>query len=611
MSQRKKKKKLILIITLSVLLVLLITGGVCAYLYLNTDLLKSNQTLFEKYIGQNLSIAKEFIKQKPEELIDVLNRNKYTSNTTIKATYTSGIGTTAETNQSNINNASINISSQVDKSNNYDYKNIRMAYNTEELAKVEYIQKDDLKGIRLDGIMQFTTIRSENIDKVAENLGIEQETLENMWMLTQELNLDEIFNFTEEEEQAILDKYSEVIEKNTAKESFGKYNQSTISLNNTQTVADGYYLELTKEQYYSLLIEILNTISSDDIILSKIDNLENVAKQYGINSEKTYKEKFQEYINKNVEEIKSKNIGNEIFKISVYEQNGQVVKTMVETDEGSFTIDIYNENKSIKIDKIDTTETVQKRQLFTIERDVTSSKNNLNLEYINYENGVEQQSIVLKNNKEMKNSDVQGSFEIIYELENSKIDIKSDEFIKIVNEFEEPIELNEENNVIINDLNKEQTQIILDILSQNVNSQITKITEKITAEDINSMLKSLGFIKEDVIKTEVPVEVTETERNRFNSTLTLFIGEEMTSDDVKRLLETVQTNLKDAEITQDEDEKLQQITLQIERNTGNAEKSTEILTALEENKSKKFNITMSYDENTKLINRIFIKVNEK
>lgn len=610
MVQRKKKKKLILIITLSVLLVLLITGGVCAYLYLNTDLLKSNQTLFEKYIGQNLSIAKEFIKQKPEELIDVLNRNKYTSNTTIKATYTSGIGTTAETNQSNINNASINISSQVDKSNNYDYKNIRMAYNTEELAKVEYIQKDDLKGIRLDGIMQFTTIRSENIDKVAENLGIEQETLENMWMLTQELNLDEIFNFTEEEEQAILDKYSEVIEKNTSKESFGKYNQSTISLNNTQAVADGYYLELTKEQYYSLLIEILNTISSDDIILSKIDNLENVAKQYGINSEKTYKEKFQEYINKYVEEIKSKNIGNEIFKISVYEQNGQTVKTIIETDEGSFTIDIYNENKSIKIDKIDTTETVQKRQLFTIERDVTSSKNNLNLEYIDYENGVEQQSVVLKNNKEMNNSDVQGSFEIIYELENSKIDIKSDEFIKIVNEFEEPLELNEENNITINDLNQEQTQRILEILSQNVENQMAKITEKITAEDINSMLKSLGFIKEDVIKTQAPVEVTETERNRFNSTLTLFIGEEMTADDAKRLLETVQANLKDAEITQDEDEKLQQITLQIERNTGNSEKSTEVLTALEENKSKKFNITMSYDENTKLINRIFIKVNE-
>lgn len=610
MVQRKKKKKLILIITLSVLLVLLITGGVCAYLYLNTDLLKSNQTLFEKYIGQNLSIAKEFIKQKPEELIDVLNRNKYTSNTTIKATYTSGIGTTAETNQSNINNASINISSQVDKSNNYDYKNIRMAYNTEELAKVEYIQKDDLKGIRLDGIMQFTTIRSENIDKVAENLGIEQETLENMWMLTQELNLDEIFNFTEEEEQAILDKYSEVIEKNTSKESFGKYNQSTISLNNTQAVADGYYLELTKEQYYSLLIELLNTISSDDIILSKIDNLENVAKQYGINSEKTYKEKFQEYINKYVEEIKSKNIGNEIFKISVYEQNGQTVKTIIETDEGSFTIDIYNENKSIKIDKIDTTETVQKRQLFTIERDVTSSKNNLNLEYIDYENGVEQQSVVLKNNKEMNNSDVQGSFEIIYELENSKIDIKSDEFIKIVNEFEEPLELNEENNITINDLNQEQTQRILTILSQNVENQMAEITEKITAEDINSMLKSLGFIKEDVIKTQAPVEVTETERNRFNSTLTLFIGEEMTADDAKRLLETVQANLKDAEITNDEDEKLQQITLQIERNTGNSEKSTEVLTALEENKSKKFNITMSYDENTKLINRIFIKVNE-
>ena len=134
------------------------------------------------------------------------------------------------------------------------------------------------------------------------------------------------------------------------------------------------------------------------------------------------------------------------------------------------------------------------------------------------------------------------------------------------------------------------------------------ITEKLTAEDINEMLKSLGFIKEDIIKIEEPVEVTETERNRFNSTLTLFIGENMSVEDIKKLLETVQSNLQDAEITQEEG-KLQQITLNIERDTGNSEKNAEILTTLEENKNKKFNVTMSYDENTKLINRIFIKVN--
>ena len=62
---KKKRKMIILIIVLSILLVLLITGGVCAYLYINTDMLKSNQTLFEKYIAQNFSIAKEFLEREP------------------------------------------------------------------------------------------------------------------------------------------------------------------------------------------------------------------------------------------------------------------------------------------------------------------------------------------------------------------------------------------------------------------------------------------------------------------------------------------------------------------------------------------------------------------
>ena len=136
------------------------------------------------------------------------------------------------------------------------------------------------------------------------------------------------------------------------------------------------------------------------------------------------------------------------------------------------------------------------------------------------------------------------------------------------------------------------------------------ITEKITSDDINSMLKSLGFIKEDVIKTEEPIEVTETERNRFNSSLTLFIGEERTVDDVKRLLETVQTDFSDATITNDDKDKLQEITLEIERGKSNTEKKDEVLAVLDENKSKKFNITMSYDEETKLINRIFLKIPE-
>ena len=610
MPKKKKKKLIILIVIISILLVLLITGGVCAYLYINTYMLKSNQTLFEKYLAQNISMAKEFIDRNPEEMLDILERNKYTSNMTIKAVFTNGIGTTDENKNNTINNASLNINSQVDKANNYNYKNIRLAYETQDLAKMEYIQSDNQKGIRLDGIKEFVTIKSDDLQKASENMGIEKQNLESLWMITQGLDLKEILNFSNDEIQKLEETYSKIIEENTSKESFGKIKDSSISINDAQTVADGYYIELTKEQYYSLLIKILEQLTSDEIILGKIDNFENLAKQYGINSDKSYRETFQEYINKNIEEIKGKNIGNEKFKVSVYEQNGQLIKTTIETDEGSFTIDIYNDKKSIKIDKIDTTQTEQQRQIISINQDINNSLEDLSLEYTNYENGVEQMNLALSSKREMQNSDIKGNYGISYELDNCKIELTGEEYIKVVNNFEEPVELNEENNVSINNLNQEQTQTITGILQQNAQDKLNTITEKITSDDINSMLKSLGFIKEDVIKTEEPIEVTETERNRFNSSLTLFIGEERTVDDVKRLLETVQTDFSDATITNDDKDKLQEITLEIERGKSNTEKKDEVLAVLDENKSKKFNITMSYDEETKLINRIFLKIPE-
>ena len=47
----KKKRRLVLIII--ILLILVILAAIFFVLYLNTDMFKSNQTLFVKYIGKN------------------------------------------------------------------------------------------------------------------------------------------------------------------------------------------------------------------------------------------------------------------------------------------------------------------------------------------------------------------------------------------------------------------------------------------------------------------------------------------------------------------------------------------------------------------------------
>ena len=50
--------------------------------------------------------------------------------------------------------------------------------------------------------------------------------------------------------------------------------------------------------------------------------------------------------------------------------------------------------------------------------------------------------------------------------------------------------------------------------------------------------------------------------------------------------------------------------LDIKRNTGNESRKQEILQLLEQNKNEKFTVAMSYDENTKLINKITVVSNE-
>ena len=107
--------------------------------------------------------------------------------------------------------------------------------------------------------------------------------------------------------------------------------------------------------------------------------------------------------------------------------------------------------------------------------------------------------------------------------------------------------------------------------------------------------------------------MSETERNRFNSNLTFFIGNDLTADNIKDLLEVAKNNIKDANIElseaeKEEDRKLTQITIDIERDSNNQEILSEIADVIEKNNGEKFNVTMSYDENTKLINKIFIKV---
>ena len=623
-----RKKRRVIVISIIVLLVLLfIIGGICIYLYLTTDSFKSNRTLFEKYLAQNFNVIQNFTQNKSNNIDNYLNNNKYTSNLSVDIKYTSDSENTEnntnetnneETTENSINNLQLNINSQIDKTNQYDYKDIRLAYQTENVARAEYIKDNTLLGIRLDGIKQFVTIDNQDIESLSNKTDISIDTLNQIYLLSNHIDISELINFTEEEKETLIERYANIIDQNTEKESFKRNNKATIEVNGVQTIANGYYIETTKENFNNVLMKILEQISQDEIILNKIDNIQSKLIEYNIiqnNEDINLRNEFINYINNYITEIKNKNIGNETHRITVYENNGQIVKTVIETQENTIEIDVYNNGTSVIIQNSKLENKNQTKNLIKLENGSQDNIQSLIIQYEEIENDIVKNNIKFETKKEIQNNDIDGNINLIYELDGNKVEISATEFIERATEFEDKMELNEENNVTLNDLQEDQITNILNILSDNINNQINNITSKVSPDDLNLMLKELGFVQEDIFIEEEPVQVTEVERNRFNSQLTFFIGEDQEANNINLLLNSIAQSLEDAtieNITNDRgEEKLNQITLNITRNSQNDEKLQQVRNIITENNGETFDVTMSYDEETQLINRIFIKVHQE
>ena len=71
------KGKKILVIVIIIVAVLAVAGTVFGYLFLKTDLLKSNKELFAKYVNQNFDSFKEISNLKIIYIRYVANRLKY------------------------------------------------------------------------------------------------------------------------------------------------------------------------------------------------------------------------------------------------------------------------------------------------------------------------------------------------------------------------------------------------------------------------------------------------------------------------------------------------------------------------------------------------------
>lgn len=617
MMPRKKRIALAIAIPSIIVIIIIITG---ILLYLNTDMFKSNKTLFFKYFGKNSENIKEI-----EEIFESteyeknLKNNKYTDDINIKVNYTNNLQTTSEDNSNTINNVKLLIKGEEDKNNKYSYKDFKLekdkniATNTENqsssensnesnnkeqnIMEVEYIKNDNNYGIRFSDLFkQYLLVENNNLKDLFRKIGYSEQELENVpdSIEINDITLSDI-KFTEDEIKQLSEKYSEIINKKVSKEKFEKNSKQVITINEKNITTNAYILKLTNEELNNLYVDLLESLKQDEIILNKIESIQNKINSININSSesKDLKESFAEEIDLQIEKINKTNIGNQETKIIVYENSGKTIRTAIQGKDYEINFDYINTQDEKNIELI-----VKKDEIETYNIKLKKDKDGIKLDiYSNDENNPIK--ISLEQNKNESDKKCSNNINLKYENANSKLEVSAEQEINIVDNFENENTLNDQNSILLNGLEKEQLQAVLNQVSEEVQQKINSISEEVKINDIQEILETLGIInKQQNIEAG---GITETEKNRFNSKFEILKGEELDNENVLKVVEAVKDNIINAQVDTNEE-----IKIEISRNESNQDIEKSLEEYIKKEKDKKYDIKIEYDEDTELVKYIIM-----
>lgn len=602
MITRKKRRMIIILICI---LIIAIMSGTFAFLYINTDLFKSNNKLFAKYFAQNFDVIKELeIQDVINQKIDTIKGEKYESNIVAQIEHIKNPNTSEENTDNTLNKVKLNIDEQVDKNNKFDYKEIYLTKQKEDIFKLEYLSNDNYYGIRANGVKQFIAVRNSDLKQIAQKLGIQEDIINKIPDSIEQIDLKEVISLSKEELDILKSKYLDIIIKNVSTDNFKKQSGGIITINQKETSVNSYTITLTKEQLNNIYIDILEQIKQDDIILSKISKLQHLII---LNNSTDIKDNFIEYINNVIKNIKDNNIGQDEVNITVYENKGQTVRTSIEHATEKVTFDIIKEDKSISLNIDYNIFSADHENSFNLEvtKQTSENQSNTHVEFysINDDDRV--------NTKLDSNINVEKGYlnHILFEYNDNKdkINIELQNNKQNVEQLDIIEHIDEDNIIKLEELEDAQAKNIFNIVKNKINNQLKELSNTINIEDFNKILEILK-LKEENPTIENSIGITETEKNRFNLIFSFYEGDKVNSDDVIQLLDKVKNNTSKVEIISDQNIE-SNIIIERDNKSNEGLEFLEQLIKDEKNSKIEYQVKMNYDD-IGLIQSINIKANK-
>ena len=558
------RNKKILTIVIVFIVVLCITGGVLAYLFLTTSAFKSDKEMFLEYFSQNIQMLNNM--KSSGTYKQILDEETFESNTEIKVSNSRGGEISSP-----LNDLSMAINMQKDNANRYSYTDAQLLFKDEEYLEVELIEDQDLSGIRFtDVVKQFITKREEDeTGKIP-------------------VSIEEIIS--EEEITSIKEKCVNIIKQELENATYSKIKNTMITYNNNTIKTNAYTVALTQDQVGNIILTILENLKTDEIILQK-------AEMFGITN-------LGEEINKLIDDLSHYENIHEM-KITVYEQNDILIRTIVEYAGNTITLENSVENNSQKIKLQVSYPNFDKvvEQNLEITKTITDNEETYNIS-IELIDGEDTKTINFTNQLTINEQNIIINTQAQYTQGIETTTITAINNTNLVDNIENKFILDESNNAILTDYDETTRETVINLLKENV--------PKVFENRINLLSELLGFKQPEEQEPTEPGEMTQVEINRFNAKFEFYTGQSVTAENVKTLLDVVKDNLGNVEITQigevtedmDEEDIKENIKLIIEKDKPNQELIQQVLEKIDDD--TKYNVEIVYKQENGIIDYINI-----
>lgn len=529
----RKKRWLITFLILFIILGAL--GGVFAYFYFTTDLLKSNQTLFWEYASQNTKIEQWLDTNWWERYQAKKESNPYTD----KGEVTLSCQNIQD--QEILNDMKLTLTGSSNRKEQKQSQVIQLKKGENVYFELEYLKDKQKYALKSDEVVtKYVSIENTKLKELGTKLEIKnsQKSPDKI----EAINRQAWKQLPQEEKQKIKNLYQKVVKEQISENHYQKQKEVSILVEGQNHTVNQYTLTLSEIEVSNVMIKLLETTKSNEQVISLLEQMTNGSFS---------SEQIQSYLEEMIANLKKQEVTEkQAIEITVYEEAGKVIETVLQTANNKIEFIL---SESTDKNKIVVNQYQGENQLLT-KWELEKPKNLIQYVLIVhfYEGGQEHEKVIakLEMSNDLNANSLSSSFVIGRNAQNHIVQISYTNQKNFVNTVE--IEsLDNTNSVVLNQYTKEE--------AQNLISAIQDRLEQVYTDKVATLgLAGNPYFAADVVITNIRnllKQQTSENQNQFdqqmiyafNSKFEVYKNVEKNDKTLLGILKTLQDNNKNYE----------------------------------------------------------------